>query len=157
MISTKKYFLQRAILISLMSIIICLMLVDDGRNSGLFVFLIIVLALFGQRIMKKAGLTHGNPFKTASDGYSNGLKHDDEREAKNASVASFISARITIVLVMLVMGLVAVFLNGNTWDFFGWSISTNNFFTATSFGVFGTAILLVQQWSFFFSFVQLNK
>jgi hypothetical protein len=158
MTSTKKYFLQRAIMISLMAVVIGMWLITAKHNlSGLYLILILVIAGFGQRSLKKASLNQGNPFKTGSDGYSLGLKHDDEREAQNAAVASFISARMTIIFVMLIMGLAAVFFNGTTWSFFGFSLPASKLFNAVNFGIVGTAILLVQQWSFFFSFSHLNK
>ncbi|AKP67680.1 hypothetical protein [Companilactobacillus ginsenosidimutans] len=158
MTNTKKYFLKRAIMITFMAIVVAVWLMTAAHNnSGLYVFLIIVLAVYSSRINKKAGLEHTNSFKTDSEGYSIGLKHDDELEARNAAVASFISARITITFVILIMALVAAFYNGKFWDFFGFTMASQNIFNATSFGIFGAAILLVQQWSFFFGFNHLSK
>ncbi|GEO46895.1 hypothetical protein [Companilactobacillus kimchii] len=151
MTNTRKYFFKRAILVTLLAIFFLLWLLSKVTLkqdlSPVFFILIIVLFIYQQKRLDKGGST--NIFKIARDGFPQGLKHDDEREAKNALTASFFSQRFTAGFIVLVIGISLILTS--------YKLIEESVFNINAFGILGTAILIVQEWSFYYEYSRLDK
>ncbi|WP_404278941.1 hypothetical protein [Companilactobacillus paralimentarius] len=151
MTNTRKYFFKRAILVTLLAAFFLLWLLSrvtlNQDLSPVFFVLITVLFIYQQKRLDKGGST--NIFKIARDGFPQGLKHDDEREAKNALTASFFSQRFTAGFIVLVIGISLILASYKVID--------ENIFNINAFGILGTTILIVQEWSFYYEYSRLDK
>lgn len=151
MTNTRKYFFKRAILVTLLAIFFLLWLLSKVTLkqdlSPVFFILITVLFIYQQKRLDKGGST--NIFKIARDGFLQGLKHDDECEAKNALTASFFSQRFTAGFIVLVIGISLILTS--------YKLIEESVFNINAFGILGTAILIVQEWSFYYEYNRLDK
>ena len=151
MTNTKKYFLQRAILVSIIAVVFALWAIEKAYNTNhvlglLFTAIVLLAAAYEGRVNRKNGI---KIFKISKDGYPQGLIHDDEREAQQAAVASFISGRIVIIWLALNLAFAIYATNFHReWI---------SLFNLTAFVILGAGTILIQQWSYFFSFNHLNK
>lgn len=151
MTNTRKYFLKRAVLITLLAVFFLLWLLsrvvlNDDLSPLLFV-LITVLFIYQQRRLDKGGSV--DIFKIARDGFPQGLKHEDEREARNALTASFFSQRFTSGFIVLAIGISLILTS--------YKIIDESIFNINAFGILGTVVLIVQEWSFYYEYSRLDK
>jgi hypothetical protein len=151
MTNTRKYFLKRALLVTLLAIFFLLWLLSkvtlNQDLSPVFFILILILFIYQQRKLDKDGST--NIFKIARDGFPQGLKHDDEREAKNALTASFFSQRFTAGFIVLAIGIPLIITSYKLVD--------TSIFNINAFGILGVVTLIVQEWSFYYEYSRLDK
>ncbi|MFD1471810.1 hypothetical protein [Companilactobacillus mishanensis] len=151
MSSTRKYLIGRATMISLLAVLVGIWGIASYFGKGeIAPFLAIELALVvvGNRQNKKYG--KGNFLKINHEGYSEGMQHNDEREARNLLNATFISARITLLFVMLCLTFACIYIQN-----FG-----NNaklIFDIRAFAFLGVFTIIIQQWSLVITYLRFDK